>query len=226
MASEKMKTAFFIDGFNVYHFIRKDHLKWLNYMQLAQTLLPNCDIVSVKYFTARATWDVKKTQRHDRFIEVCRHMGVEVIVNKFQAKEKRIILKNQYGHLHVKFFGERFNGCLHSGYSHEEKRTDVAIGVHMYRDAMNAESDMIALMSGDTDFIPALQLIKNDYPNKKIMIFIPSYPNAYRIPPEFRSIAGNSNCRFVKKKIIAKCLLPPEVALRNGNVIRCPKEWL
>jgi len=45
-----LNVSVIIDGFNVYHFLKKDKSKkWLNYMELSRKILPNYNIKSVKY---------------------------------------------------------------------------------------------------------------------------------------------------------------------------------
>jgi hypothetical protein len=47
-------THVYIDGFNLYYgALKKTPYKWLNIKRLAETILPQNRITSVKYFTAR-----------------------------------------------------------------------------------------------------------------------------------------------------------------------------
>jgi len=84
-----LNVSVIIDGFNVYHFLKKDKSKkWLNYMELSRKILPNYNIKSVKYFTAQSTWNPKKTHRHNIYLRALQDAGVEVIMGKFQQKTK------------------------------------------------------------------------------------------------------------------------------------------
>jgi len=194
-------------------------------MELSRKLLPNFRIKTVKYFTAQSTWNPGKTHRHNIYIKALQDSGVEVIKGKFQQKTKKLILENKFGTINVSFFNKKFYGCLHQGYTSEEKQTDVAIGVEMYRAATRNDIDVIALISGDTDFIPAFEAIKKDFPEKKLYAFIPAYPNQYKIPPTLRALTGPANCRFLKNKIINKCIFPFNITLKDGSVLNCPPEW-
>ena len=221
-----LNVSVIIDGFNVYHFLKKDKSKkWLNYMELSRKILPNYNIKSVKYFTAQSTWNPKKTHRHNIYLRALQDAGVEVIMGKFQQKTKKVILDNKFGNLKVSFLNKPFFGYLHQGFTAEEKQTDVAIGVEMYRAAASDEIDIIALISGDTDFIPAIEAIKQDFPDKKLFVFIPAYPKQYKIPPTLRKLTGASNCRFLKNKIINKCIFPFSYILKDGSILKCPPEW-
>src|SRR5271157_4919758 len=72
-----------IDGFNLYHSIVESNqreldahqpatfyrFKWLDLRKLAQFFVSPADtLVEVFYFTALATWSVRKTEKHKRFI--------------------------------------------------------------------------------------------------------------------------------------------------------------
>ena len=44
----------------------------------------------------------------------------------------------------------------------EEKKTDVNIALHMYRDVVKGVAEQIVLVSNDSDLIPALEFIKEE----------------------------------------------------------------
>lgn len=48
------KTIVYVDGFNLYYVLKKHNLKWLDLGALSKVLLTDNDVVSIKYFTARA----------------------------------------------------------------------------------------------------------------------------------------------------------------------------
>ncbi|MFH1373526.1 MAG: hypothetical protein ABII79_07020 [bacterium] len=128
-------TAVFIDGFNVYHFIAKNDrsLLWLDYMRLSQLLAPVDKIVSVDYFSAYAYWDGDKVLRHSKYVKALEASGVNVNMGTFADKEKIGLIKDPKGKLRVTFFNETFQATRQRFYTHEEKQTDVAVGVKMYR---------------------------------------------------------------------------------------------
>jgi hypothetical protein len=51
-----MKTIVYVDGFNLYYGSVKDtpH-KWLNIHRMCELLLPNNQIVGIKYFTVKSS---------------------------------------------------------------------------------------------------------------------------------------------------------------------------
>ncbi|MEJ2061514.1 MAG: NYN domain-containing protein, partial [Gammaproteobacteria bacterium] len=55
-----------------------------------------------------------------------------------------------------------------------EKQTDVNIALHMYRDCVQGSYDHVVLVSNDSDLAPAIQLVRNDFPNIICGVVIPS----------------------------------------------------
>lgn len=67
------RIAAFVDGFNLYHAIDSSpafhKYKWLNLRKLVQCFVRSQDeIKAVFYFTAYATWDSKKVERHKSYV--------------------------------------------------------------------------------------------------------------------------------------------------------------
>lgn len=94
--NQRIRVAAFIDGFNVYYLLNKPNLrkyKWLNYSSLAARFLPRGgELVSVQYFTAKATWDERKARRHDLYMRALRHFGVECVVGRFKKLKKKVVI--------------------------------------------------------------------------------------------------------------------------------------
>ncbi len=62
-----MKTISYIDGFNFYYgACRRFGIRWVNPKLLAQLLLPNCEITSVRYFSAIIKSDPSDPQKVGR----------------------------------------------------------------------------------------------------------------------------------------------------------------
>lgn len=55
----------------------------------------------------------------------------------------------------------------------EEKKTDVNISIRMIGDCVQDKTDSIVLVSGDSDLIPPIEFIANNYPAKKLRVFFP-----------------------------------------------------
>lgn len=52
--NQRSKTAVYVDGFNPYYgAVKGTHYKWLNIRRMCQNMLSDCDLVPIRYFTAR-----------------------------------------------------------------------------------------------------------------------------------------------------------------------------
>jgi uncharacterized LabA/DUF88 family protein len=56
----------------------------------------------------------------------------------------------------------------------EEKRTDVNITVFMLDDAYRDMCDQFVIFSGDSDLVPAVNMVRLRFPKKKIIVCVPT----------------------------------------------------
>lgn len=98
-----IRVACYVDGFNVYHAIddmsratrgELNHLKWLDLRKLMTIFTDPAvhNIVSVKYFSAYATWKPQQCARHKVYVAALENTGVDIILGQF--KEKQVFCKN------------------------------------------------------------------------------------------------------------------------------------
>ncbi|MEW6262161.1 MAG: hypothetical protein AB1641_03705 [Thermodesulfobacteriota bacterium] len=114
------RIMFFVDGFNVYHSLKRNypHYLWLNYHALASCYVTSRQsLQAVFYFTALAWWKPASTRRHGDFIAALEDAGVKTVLGRFKEKERFCPNCNQW-----------FTG-------HEEKDTNVNLALFLYRQA-------------------------------------------------------------------------------------------
>ncbi len=213
----KERVVCYIDGFNLYHSIDDlypphhpqrhvaDSLKWLNLWELASAFIQPSkeDLVDVFYFTALAHWLSEPKKRHEEFIRANQSCGVSAVLGHF---------KNKPGS--CKKCGARWT-------SHEEKQSDVNIAAYLIHHAHLDRFDKALVLSADSDLCPAIQLIIDDLPHKKMAILVP--PNRYRITRELRGIVP---AHKIKQKHLNNNLLPQIVRSAGGDIIaRCPDKY-
>lgn len=164
-----MKVSFLIDGFNLYHSIEdlENKLnvksKWLDVKTLLHSYMGSiggqAKFNGIYFFTAiRSHVQLEKPQsveRHKRYISVLETTGMKTIYGGFKPKE--VFCKE----------------CEKTFITYEEKKTDVAIASKIIELASKQECDVIAIVSGDTDLIPAMELAKDINPKVKIYVFFP-----------------------------------------------------
>jgi len=196
------RTIVYFDGFNLYHAVDalgQPHLKWLDLWSLSEKLLRgDQQLVAVKYFTAYATWRPASYRRHQRYVAALEAQGVTPIIGRFKAKTVRC---------HAK--------CRQTYVTHEEKETDVNIGVHLMADALKDRFDRALIISADTDLNSAVTLTRAEAPNKRIDLVAPP-----------GRMSRNSAALFeITKGKLRGSLLPAQVQYSDSRVIVRPVEY-
>ncbi|MBW4724109.1 NYN domain-containing protein [Prevotella melaninogenica] len=115
--------------------------------------------------------------------------------------------------------------CKYSISKPEEKRTDVNISVRMMADCVQDKTDVIVLISADTDLIPPLNFIHTNYPNKKVKVFFPPGSHALELHNHLRTFhskwifSKRMNVDFVMLScpILSQLEISLFLYLRNGN---------
>lgn len=196
------RTIVYIDGFNLYHSLDDlgdPHLKWLNLWSLSEKLLRGDQVITaVKYFTAYATWRHASYRRHQRYVAALEANGVTPIIGRFKAKTVRC---------HAR--------CRQTYITHEEKETDVNIGVHLMADALRDRFDRALVISADTDLNSAVSCTRMETPTKRIDIIAPP-----------GRMGRNSAALFeVTKGRVRSSLLPGQITASDGRIIMRPPEY-
>lgn len=200
----------YIDGFNVYHSIVESAptCKWVDYWRLANSyLLPGETLKEVRYYTAVVDWDPGKANRHGKFIKVLRDTGVKVIEGRFKEVDRHLV--HSCNSLKVKATYK----------SHEEKHTDVNIGVDLACHALLDEYDIALLVTGDTDLIPAVDAVKRLVPHKKIHLVLPPYRKAKGL------MRFADQCFRLRERTFASSQLASPYTCQDGSIVHKPSTW-
>ena len=104
----------------------------------------------------------------------------------------------------------------------EEKQTDVAIGVHMLDDAYRDRCDRLIVVSGDSDLIPAVKMVKRRFGTKMVHVYVPARDPRRGAAKELRAEADND--RTLPNELVTRCQFPDEIETPTG-VISKPPEW-
>lgn len=175
----------------------ESHLKWLDLWALSETLVREKEVVTtVKYFSAYATWMPASYRRHQRYVAALQSRGVQFIEGRFKEKP-----------MQCKTCGVRYK-------AHEEKETDVNIGVHLMADALQARFDRALVISADTDLNEAVTLTKVEAAGKQIDIVAPPKRKGRNSIALFEVTVGR----------VRRSLLPAEI-IHDGNTIMRPIEY-
>lgn len=200
------RVMFFIDGFNFYHSLKakKKYHKylWLNYKALSQCVIrANETISGVLYFSAYPLYDDEKTKRHKIYVSALKSEGVAIVLSNFKDKEKFC------------------NRCRQWYWTREEKQTDVSVGVYLYREAHFDNYDKAVLVTNDTDLVPAIKVVKQSFPQKKVGVLFPIDRQA----AELKQV-----CDFwiyTKRQHLKRSQFPERITLPSGVVLKRPPGW-
>lgn len=208
MIATAKRTNAYIDGFNLYHAIdevarrdpQKRKLKWLDLRALCEVFspIPQYDLREVAYFSAYATWLTGPYRRHQIYTDALTAIGVNCIMGEF--KEKRRKCKR----------------CGSTWVGHEEKESDVALGVRLVMDAFLDRYDRALVITADADIVPAVKTVRSQFSTKHIQILTP--PGLVRCNQLIGAAGGRNNCKPIKWVNIERSLLPDKVYDSKGNL--------
>lgn len=206
------KSIVYIDGLNLYYgALKGTRDKWLDLEKYFTKLRQDDDIQKIKYFTARVqSRDANKRQA--AYLRALTSLSLlEIIEGKFKMKEV------QCTHLQCTFAGRRIFKCP------EEKRTDVNIAIHLLDDAVNGLCDTHIIVSGDSDLVPAVEMVKLRAPDHRIIVYVPARNQIRGAATELRLVADRD--RTLPTALISRCQLPTKVVLSGSTVVEKPPSW-
>lgn len=207
------KVIVLIDGFNLYHALdyfasgsnhhKFRRYKWLNLKKLASMFVFGKDTVEeVLYFTTIATWDSGKAARHKLYIRALENEGVQVIYGEFKRRMKHCRL------------------CNGDFPSVEEKQTDVNIALYLLVRAIQQRYDKAIIISGDTDLLPAVKIVRSVFPAKQIGLVIP----IGRASEDFKQQVDFHY--KMREHHLAKSVFPSPLTLQDGSTLTKPANWV
>lgn len=215
-----IRTTFYIDGFNFYNGLRSakkqigaqwKNYYWLDLVAFANQFLTSAhELVAVKYFTA-APLDSGKEARQSALFKA----------NKFINTDKVEFIKGKYYQKPMRCGAS----CKQTFMIHEEKRTDVNISVEIMGDCAFDKTDLIVLISADSDLVPTLDYVLKNFPTKRVKVFFPPC----RKSTDLMSLIKRSGEKVVfldsNELKFKKSIMPHHVDV-NGRVADIPVKWI
>lgn len=205
------RSIIYVDGFNLYYgAVKGGPHKWLDLQKYFTKLRPDDQIERIWYFTALI--DGSHRQNQEAYLQALDTLPlVEIVLGKYKYKTVKCTLPA------CNFAGPREFQVP------EEKRSDVNIAIQMLDDAYSARADRMIVVSGDSDLVPAIHLVKQRFPSIQITVYVPSRNPKRGAAVEIRSAADKH--RTLPLKLLARCQLPNPV--RGGAVgqIHKPATW-
>lgn len=147
------KTHVYVDGFNLYYgAVRKTPYKWLDLAKLCNALLPNDQIESIKYFTAKVSsrpGDPDQPIRQQLYLRALNTIPNLTII---------------YGHFltHSRFLPESDSNPIRWVKVNitEEKGSDVNLASYLLHDGFKELYDVAAIISNDSDLREPVRMVK------------------------------------------------------------------
>lgn len=220
---KKERVIVFIDGFNLYHAVKNNfshRYKWCNLKKLAKLFLDSekSQINQVYFFTAYCTWNKAKKDRHKNYIKALKdYCGVYSIFGNYR-KTKRAFRKSMPILKIVPSFLSKFIKELRYE-TFEEKETDVNMALKILEHGFLDDYDHAIILSGDSDLVGAIKMVKKHFPDKKFTSLLP-------VKSKGRIIQKACDKRFqITSKHFEEALLPEEIVLKTGEKITMPERY-
>lgn len=214
------RTVAYIDGYNLFYGLLKGtSYKWLDPTRLVSALLrDDHELVSVKYFTSPVKTYPHDTSALDRqkiYIQALTTLPNVEVIQGFYRKDAVLMPVHEE---ECKTCPIAKNGFV-KVVKLEEKRTDVNIASSMLLDAFNNNADAFVLVSGDTDFIAPVNIIRKDF-KKTVIVFNPRETKSW-----LKDYA--SYYRDIPRNLPAECQLPDTIPYgkRGDRFVHCPDAW-
>lgn len=158
---QRLRVVSLIDGLNLHHAIHSLHrpeLKWIDLSALSKVFLKNYseELIQVLYFFSYAehiTSEVQKSQK--AHVTALKLRGVTPILGHFKKKSHHCAQ------------------CGHKRIGHEEKESDVNLAIFLLDLAYRDLFDRALIVSNDSDLAPAIRMVRERFPQKRITIVTP-----------------------------------------------------
>lgn len=164
-----MRTFIYVDGFNLYYgALKNTAYKWLDLNNLFHRILPSYnEIRKIKYFTARIKNRPNNPAQANRQTIYLRALAayspnIDFHFGHFLSHPMRMPLANPTR-------TQQYCDVIKT----EEKGSDVNLAVHILNDAWLDNYDCAVLVTNDSDFAEALNLIRQYFSAKKIGLITP-----------------------------------------------------
>jgi uncharacterized LabA/DUF88 family protein len=199
-----MRVVAYIDGFNFYHAIEAcglHHLKWVNLRSLCRQFAPTpqYQLTEIYYFSAYATWRPDAYARHREYVKALEAVGVRPVMGRFKSKYRTCF------------------SCKKRWEDHEEKETDVNIGLFLVAGAFEDRYDRALLITGDSDISPAVRLVRTKFPEKQLRILAP-IGRGYSMDL-VKAAGGPKFATKIQRIHLERALFPPQVHDETGRIV-------
>ena len=204
------RSIIYIDGFNFYYGVMKNSSdKWLNLEHYFRLLRQDDDIQKIYYFTAEVSGNAKV--RQETYFQALQTLKlVQIIFGLYKTRQRKCKVRSCSN--------------LQKNYTdYEEKRTDVNIALQMLDDAYQNNCDRMIVVSGDSDLVPAVELVRKRFSQIQISVYIPSRHPKRGAATELRNSANKN--KTLPTALFLKTQFPDSLVNNSGKTINKPSSW-
>ena len=210
-----MKTNIYVDGLNLYNRSLKGRpqYKWLDVFKMCELLLPKSfTIDKLVYFTAMVLRQESNPYTSDR---------QQLLLRAIRTNPKCSVVLGR----HIRY--ERIRPIAGSETQESirvveivEKRSDVNLAATMVNDCHKDNYDVAVLVSNDSDFAKAVELVVSE--GKQVWLICPKGHN----PPTslLNQLQQRDHYRRISDSVLAKSQFPEVMQDRRGTFSR-PPAW-
>lgn len=211
------RVTFYVDGFNFYYGIKTEKkinpewrsAYWIDLVKLFEQFLGEDQILEkVIYFTA-SPLNREKSSRQSAFLNA-----------------NKLINENRFEVVRGKYLDKTITcpKCKYAISRPEEKKTDVNLSIRMIADCVQDNTDILVLVSGDSDFIPPVEFIQKNYSFKHIRVYFPPSIFSSNLNVNMKQhrskavLLKNNLLKFVNSKM-------NETIAKDGKSYTIPDKW-
>lgn len=214
---DNKRVTFYVDGFNFYYGLKRKiqvdsswrRFYWIDVVKLFEQFIgTGQELAKVVYFTA-SPLNPEKNSRQSAFLNA----------NLFRNPDRFEIVRGKY-----------INKTITCPHCHlainrpEEKKTDVNLSVRMMGDCFNDKTDVIILVSADTDLIPPIDFILKNFPDKKARIYFPPANHSFDIN-NFMKAHNLKVTRLEANVIKFNNAIMPDKVTAGSHTYTIPEVW-
>lgn len=182
---------------------------WINMVKLFEQFLGSeQELVKVIYFTA-SPLNPEKSSRQSAFLNA----------NSILNGERFEIVRGKYLNKTIKC-----PNCHYSIIRPEEKKTDVNLSVRMMGDCFKDKTDIVILVSADTDLIPPIDFILDNFPTKKVKVYFPPSNHSFDIS-DFMKAHKSGVIRLESNKVKFSNAIMPDIVEVGDKRYTIPDKW-
>lgn len=203
-----MKTIVYVDGFNLYYgALRKTAYRWLDLAALCRLLLPQDDVLQIKYFTALVhprPNDPDQRARQETYLRALATIpNLSVTFGYFLTHEISMLRADGHGYVKV--------------VKTEEKGSDVNIATHLLTDGFRDAYELAVVVSNDSDLLLPIRYVTEEL-GKPVGLLNPQRHPSKALQPHALFM------KQIRAAVLSRCQFPANLSDLNGTFSK-PAGW-